>query len=113
MSELIEFDRTYLARLALRAQIMKEHPEITLQADPCIFPAVKELYTYLSGTYLPLRYPTLFRVTGSSSSCGYLYNEATKTKLPLCPPENPIEALSLLGQNMYVRSLRTTLKSLG
>ena len=80
---------------------MEENPDITLQADPCIVPAVKELYTYLIGTYLPLRYPDLFHVTGCSSSGGHLYNKAAKTSLPLSPPDKPIEALSLLGQNMY------------
>ena len=95
-------DRNYLSRISLRKQIMTDHPEITVQADPSIVPAVNELYTYLSGTYLPLRYPTLFRLAKNCpSSVDHLYNQVTHDSLPLIPPNRPIEALTLLGQNMY------------
>ena len=103
-SELIEMDKNYLDRITLRRQIVKDHPDITIQADPSIIPAVNELYTYLTGTYLPLRFPTMFSLmTPESSTMGiptHLYNSVTCSSLPLSPPADPIKALSLLGENL-------------
>jgi len=91
---------------------MEQHPDVTVQADPSIVPAIQELYKFLCGTYLPLRYPTLFQLLGGSSSSGQLYNQATETTLPLSPPENPIEALNILGRNMYEKSRSSKVKDI-
>ncbi|KAG9245674.1 hypothetical protein BJ878DRAFT_418693 [Calycina marina] len=102
LPELIEMDKDYISRVALRKRYMMEHPEITLQADPSIIPTVKELYIYLTSTYLPRRYPSMFRIkcnpVSSLSSC--LENLVTGAEIPLTPPENPIETLKLLGSNI-------------
>ncbi|KAH8603144.1 hypothetical protein B0O99DRAFT_647862 [Bisporella sp. PMI_857] len=96
-SALLEFDRGYLSRIALRRQIMEDHPSIALNADPSIRPAVDELYAYLIGTYLPTRYPTMFQL---SEDKGHLYNAATGLYIPLAPPCDPIETLRSLGENI-------------
>lgn len=95
ISELVEIDNTYLARLTLRKQIMRDHHPIVLQAAPSIKPAVDELYTWLISTYLPSRFPTMFTLCTSS-----LLNQATSESIPLCPPSDPIEALEILGGNI-------------
>ncbi|KAE9381131.1 hypothetical protein N431DRAFT_476032 [Stipitochalara longipes BDJ] len=94
-SDLIQIDNNYLTRLELRKQIIRDHHEIALQAHPTITPAVTELYTWLVTNYLPTRFPTLFTLCKTS-----LHNAATSLTLPLVPPLDPIQTLSLLGQNL-------------
>lgn len=96
-------DKNYLSRIILRRKILSEHPDIALHAnDPIIAPALSELYTYLTGSYLPVRYPSMFRLTSlpSANSPTHLYNIVTKQPLPLTPPTNPIRTLELLGANL-------------
>jgi hypothetical protein len=45
--------------------------------------------------YLPTRFPTLFTLNPTS-----LYNSATSLLLPLCPPEDPVRTLEILGSNL-------------
>lgn len=94
-SELIEIDKTYLARLQLRKQIMRDHREVVLQAAPDAIPAVNELYTWLTSTYLPKRFPTMFTLTETA-----LLNRVTSESMPLTPPSDPIKALETLGENV-------------
>lgn len=88
-------DKTYLSHLDLRKQIMKENPEIVLQAAPEAVPAVNELYTWLTSTYLPMRFPSMFTLQGTR-----LINNVTSQWLPLTPPTDSIEALKTLGRNI-------------
>jgi hypothetical protein len=88
-------DKNYLSRLTLRKQIIAEHHDIAIQASPEIKSAVDELYTWFVGTYLPTRFPTLFTLNPTS-----LYNSATSLLLPLCPPEDPVRTLEILGSNL-------------
>jgi hypothetical protein len=88
-------DKNYLSRLTLRKQIIAEHHDIAIQASPEIKSAVDELYTWLVGTYLPTRFPTLFTLNPTS-----LYNATTSLLLPLCPPEDPVRTLEILGSNL-------------
>src|SRR6185437_10967293 len=60
------FDKTYSERLSLRKSLVEQHPEdvigITDDSDARIRLAVQELYSYLFKTYLPSRYPSIFKV---------------------------------------------------
>lgn len=94
-SELIEIDQNYLNRLELRKQIIQDHHEIVIQASPAIKPAVDELYSWLTNSYLPTRFPTLFTLTSSS-----LQNHATSHSLPLTPPSDAVHSLEILGENL-------------
>jgi hypothetical protein len=98
-SELIQIDSNYLSRLALRKQIIRDHHEIAIQADPSITPAVNELYTWLVGSYLPTRFPTLFTLSPTTSPISVL-NHATSLSLPVTPPSDPIKVLEILGSNL-------------
>jgi hypothetical protein len=88
-------DHNYLTRLKLRKQIIQDHHEIAIQASPTIKPAVDELYTWLTSTYLPTRFPKIFTLTAST-----LINHATCQSLPLQPPSSAIHTLEILGQNL-------------
>ena len=65
-------DKTYKDRLALRASLLHQHPDVVIgvnpDADERTAAAVRELYTFLVGTYLPTRYPTMFRLTPGPAS---------------------------------------------
>ena len=61
-------DNTYKDRIALRKSLLEEHHDMVCAVnkeedpDPRLRPAVVELYTFLMGTYLPARYPTMFKI---------------------------------------------------
>jgi len=70
-------DKTYKERLQYRRRILREHPDIVTaiynndNADvaidqPRIDAAISELYRYIMSTYLPVRYPTIFRLHETS-----------------------------------------------
>ncbi|KAF7960598.1 hypothetical protein EAE96_000274 [Botrytis aclada] len=93
-SELIEMDRTYLDRLAVRTNVIREHTSTVLQALPSSHAAIQELYTYLTASYLPTRFPTIYSLHPT-----YLLNKATGHHIPLTP-SSLIEALRTLGTNV-------------
>jgi hypothetical protein len=74
---------------------MRDHHEIVIHASEAIKPAVDELYTWLTGVYLPTRFPTMF-----SLSRTHLHNLVTSESLPLQPPSDPIHTFELLGENL-------------
>ncbi|KAI1461785.1 hypothetical protein F4805DRAFT_244828 [Annulohypoxylon moriforme] len=94
-SDLIVIDRNYESRLRDRQVVMEKHQHHTLGCMPYGVEAVQEVYSYLLGEYLPTRYPTLF-----TRDDKFFRNSVTGATLPLLPPEDPIEALRSLGQNV-------------
>jgi len=80
---------------------MASHPETTIQSSPLAISAVNEFYIWLTSTYLPTRYPTIFQFS-SSQSPPELINKATAPPsiLPLSPPSDPREMLKLIGENI-------------
>ena len=96
-------DNTYLDRLAIRRQIIQEHTQTVLAATPRVKPAVDEFYTWMTSTYLPSRFPTMFR-TSTSTSISFptpsLQNITTNEYIPLSPFPDPILSLRTLGQNI-------------
>lgn len=71
-SELLVFDSNYASRLKYRKQIILDNPDqaICIADEERIRPAVAELYTYLLATYLPKRFPDLFRLHFTSFNTG-------------------------------------------
>jgi hypothetical protein len=67
-------DKTYKERLAYRRSLLKNYRDTVVavndESDPRIRAAVKELYTFLMGTYLPGRYPTMFRLHHTAFETG-------------------------------------------
>lgn len=98
MSDLIAMDKTYLDRLCLREKTMDENPAATIQCNAPAEPAVLELYTWLTSTYLPKRFPMIYQLkTTTESPC--LHNTASGLNMPTHPPSAK-EALYTLGQNI-------------
>ncbi|OTB06226.1 hypothetical protein M426DRAFT_9717 [Hypoxylon sp. CI-4A] len=94
-SDLIVIDRNYLSRIEERRRTMDNHRKHTLGCLPVAIEAVQEVYSYLLGEYLPVRYPTIFTRDEKS-----FRNRVTSVSLPLLPPEDPIVALRSLGETV-------------
>lgn len=100
-------DKTYKDRLALRESVIDQHHDIvvginndqTPEEDPRIRPAISELYNYVLGTYLPTRYPSMFRLTVGSSLFHNLVTGAT-WPTTLSPTTPTIQALEILTQTV-------------
>ncbi|BDD56932.1 hypothetical protein MAP00_002347 [Monascus purpureus] len=98
-SELILMDKTYRDRLALRKSLLGEQHDIVVavnnDSDPRVREAVWELYTFLLGTYLPGRYPTMFKLHHQTRR---LENLVTGEMWPVVPADTdptilPLETL--------------------
>lgn len=82
-SELILMDKTYKDRIALRTSLLQKHHDtvVAVRDDrPRIRAAVDELYTFIMGTYLPGRYPTMFtfhQTVFESGKAAMLENKVT------------------------------------
>lgn len=90
-------DWNYLDRLKLRRRIIREHHETVIQAAPSIRPAVRELYVWLVGTYLPTRFPLGFERREGGNG---VLNTATGEVLPLAAPSDPVRVFEMLGENL-------------
>lgn len=101
-------DKNYHDRIDYRRRIIKESPKIALGVsnDDRIRPAVEELYTFLTGTYLPLRYPTMFKLHHTDFEYGkeaVLQNIVTEEIIPTRATSalTPTSALlSILGRHL-------------
>lgn len=87
-------DKTYKERVALRASLVKKYPDVVVGVNPVddqrIYAAIRELYTFVVGTYLPTRYPTMFRLTHGQNGPEVLENLAIPgLTVPLHPPVPP------------------------
>jgi len=87
-------DKTYIERIALRKSLYEDKGEDVLAVNEPAVPAVTELYDYLTTTYLPTRFPTVY-----TSTCSGLHNNITSETLPLHPSSARV-ALRLLGSNI-------------
>jgi hypothetical protein len=100
-------DKNHKDRMELRRQLIKDHNDIVVGVnnDDDIRPAVYELYTYLFGTYLPGRYPTMFKLERADYETGkitFLHNNITSELFPVRPsPTKPTSFwLELLGRTI-------------
>lgn len=59
-SELLQVDWDHFKRLSLRRSILEKSSHQAIFATPSSAPAVKEMYEWLTQTYLPQRFPTIF-----------------------------------------------------
>lgn len=91
-------DKNYLERITLRKKIMEEHAETVLGAEDCVKAAVDEFYTWLVGTYLPTRFPTMFQVLPATSNTpGSLHSLVANEQFSLLPPDDPKDTLRQMG----------------
>ncbi|KAF2191054.1 hypothetical protein K469DRAFT_720026 [Zopfia rhizophila CBS 207.26] len=101
ISDLVAMDNTYLTRIQLRSQLIKDRPSDVLAANPIVGPSVHEFYTWMTSTYLPRRFPTIFKLLQSPgpSPRSSLQNLVTNEMLPTFALSTE-EALRLLGSNV-------------
>lgn len=108
-SELILMDKTYKERILYRRKILKEHREIVIamhdESDPRAIAAVKEFYRYIMSTYLPVRYPTMFRLHETAFETGKAYMLENLVFNELYPSEvtkltSPMRALEILYKTL-------------
>lgn len=104
-SELILMDKTYKERLQYRRKILQEHRDTVIaihdESDARISAAVTELYRYIMSTYLPVRYPTMFRLHETAFETGRAYMLENLVLNELYPSEvtqltSPKRALEIL-----------------
>jgi hypothetical protein len=98
LSDLIPMDSTYRSRIQLRNQLIERERHEIIACNLTAIPAVLELYSWLTTTYLPQRFPTLFTITTTS-----LRNNVTGDLLPLYLPSTNAgaeTALQLMGENI-------------
>lgn len=88
----------------MRRKIIHEQGETVHGCTPSGEAAVRELYEYLMGHYLPTRYPTMFQLFSDNSMVS---NSATGLSFPTSPPassESPSgdlnKALRILGETV-------------
>ena len=106
LSELIEIDNTYLERMELRTSVMDQHQMETYQCNPPCEQAVMEMYEWIFRTYLPRRFPTMYKfvhsnrqATDSHIEGPCLYNIPAQDYIPLTAA-SPMEALYTLGRHV-------------
>ena len=106
LSEYLEIDKTYLDRTKLRQSIMDQHPLQTYQCNAACESAVFEMYEWMFGTYLPQRFPEMFKIVDSARAAldlkargPYLFNVPTGEYIPLAPAL-VLQALYTLGRNV-------------
>jgi hypothetical protein len=87
-------DKTYHSRISLRRHLLRTHPDEVLAWTPAATSAVKEFYEWLTSTYLPRRFPTVYTLQTTG-----LQNHATGETLPLIPATTEV-ALQILGANI-------------
>ncbi|AEO67850.1 uncharacterized protein THITE_2116980 [Thermothielavioides terrestris NRRL 8126] len=99
-------DSNYLDRVTARRALIAEHTSAVHGAIPSGHAPVAELYSYLLGTYLPARYPTMFELitstdTATATTTTVFRNKVTHVDSPLHPPpRDPLEMLRLLGETV-------------
>lgn len=104
-SELIMMDKTYKERLRYRQKILKEHRETVIaihdESDPRTILAINEFYRYIMSTYLPVRYPKMFKLHETAFESGKAYMLENLVLNELYPSEltaltSPMRALEIL-----------------
>ncbi|RMZ82762.1 hypothetical protein DV738_g1668, partial [Chaetothyriales sp. CBS 135597] len=100
-NELLLMDKTYPSRIAYRRTILQNHQEdvCAIANEAVIAPAIRELYTFLLGTYLPIRFPRMFKLHQVDYETGKTYmleNLVTKEVYPAFPIPPTTKALVLL-----------------
>ncbi|KAH8692624.1 hypothetical protein BGW36DRAFT_23427 [Talaromyces proteolyticus] len=104
-SELIPMDMTYKERIRYRRKLLREHHDIVVaihdESDKRIVGAISELYRYIMSTYLPVRYPTMFRLHETAFESGKAYMLENLVMNELYPSEvtkftSPLRALEIL-----------------
>ncbi|KAF1932776.1 uncharacterized protein M421DRAFT_1366 [Didymella exigua CBS 183.55] len=94
LSDLVAMDNTYQERIQMRRDLIRDSHHEVIGNNPKADPAVSELYAWLTTTYLPRRFPTIFTFTPSG-----LLNRTTNETLPPTP-DSASHALTIMGSHV-------------
>jgi hypothetical protein len=106
MSDLVLMDNTCLDMIAKRRALIAEKPTDVIGFNPVAGDAVRELYLWVFGTYLPKRYPSMFSVASTpqpEKSCRpnrTIRNLVTQESIELDPVPKPLDCLKLSGSHV-------------
>ena len=94
-------DKNYADRMAYRKSIMQNHGKnvVNVQENDYIATAVREYYAYLMGTYLPLRFPSMFKLHEAEYETGktfMLENKISGSVHPASPISKMTKITTLL-----------------
>jgi hypothetical protein len=105
LSDLIIMDKNYHDRVRLRARLLAQQGATVHGCLPRGRDAVREVYGFLLGVFLPRRYPAMFRLSADGTA---FQNLVTGASHPLEPPRDAGEALRVIGttveEDMFVLS---------
>ena len=87
-------DKTYHERIHIRRKLLADEHHEVLGNNPKADAAVFEMYKWLTQTYLPNRFPTMFHPTSAG-----LFNKTTSETLP-STPSSAAHALELMGSHI-------------
>jgi hypothetical protein len=96
ISDLITMDSTFASRCKIRTSLIQTERHEVLACNPRARTCVLELYHWLTNTYLPTRFPTVYTLEGPD-----LINAVTGSKMQRHLTEDDADlALQLLGENV-------------
>ncbi|RDA91119.1 hypothetical protein CP533_6689 [Ophiocordyceps camponoti-saundersi (nom. inval.)] len=93
-SDLITIDKNYLGRVTLRRQLLRQHGNMLHGCVADGQDAVCELYSFLMGHYLPVRFPTIFELSQDKLR---IRNLATGEMHPTMASTDAAAALRTIG----------------
>ncbi|PFH56887.1 hypothetical protein XA68_15814 [Ophiocordyceps unilateralis] len=96
-SDLITVDRNYLERVNIRRELLREHGKMLHGCAAGGEGAVRELYGYLMGHYLPARFPTMFELSGDGRQ---IHNLVTGRTHPTTVMADITAALRAIGETV-------------
>jgi hypothetical protein len=102
LEELIAIDKTDLERMKIRKSVLDQHPMETYQCYKPCEPAAMEMYEWMFSTYLPQRFPTMYKIVPPSEKTGsesMLHNIPANEYISLRAPSG-VEALYTLGRHV-------------
>ncbi|ETS84375.1 hypothetical protein PFICI_02400 [Pestalotiopsis fici W106-1] len=96
-SDLITIDEDYSERVVLRRDLVARHGSTVCGYTSKGQDTVRELYEYLLKEYLPVRFPTLFKLSHDGTT---FMNLVTQKLFPTTPPQDTYEALKILAETV-------------
>ena len=107
-------DKNYDDRIQYRRKIIKDHHDdvVNINDEKAIAPAVREMYSFLFGTYLPSRYPSMFKLHETDYESGktfMLENRTTGELYPASPLSANTKPMQLLEMCVLPRPPRNML----
>ncbi|KAF2097269.1 hypothetical protein NA57DRAFT_57865 [Rhizodiscina lignyota] len=106
LADLVLVDKTYLSRIHIRRDCHVHHEPEVVQCNPAGVPAVNEFYEWMTTTYLPKRFPTMYQLSNhvvdekAPTTPQVLRNLVTGEDIPVQPPNDPKAALKTLSSHV-------------